>query len=134
MPDAVPSPIAPVVSATLGKAFELQVGQAATLTAEDLNITFDSITEDSRCPVNVGCVWEGRATVVITISKNGRTHGTPALSLYGLNRPTEESTKSVPGYLISFVKLDPYPVYVETTKTPSSQKHTATFIVRPAPS
>lgn len=41
----------------------------------NLKIKFLNITEDSRCPSDVVCVWEGQATAVINIFKNDQNLG-----------------------------------------------------------
>lgn len=50
-------------SATLGREFTLKPGEVAILEAERLEVGFDSVTSDSRCPVDVTCVWEGEAAL-----------------------------------------------------------------------
>jgi hypothetical protein len=51
----------------LDEAFTLRPGQAATVEGQGLEVTFDSVAEDSRCPVDVTCVWEGDATVKVSL-------------------------------------------------------------------
>jgi hypothetical protein len=52
---------AEVIEAGLGEEFTLPIGEEAVITGEDLRISFEEVTEDSRCPKNVECVWEGQA-------------------------------------------------------------------------
>jgi hypothetical protein len=59
-------PTAPAASVELGREFSLQPGQLATI--DGLVIRFAEVRGDSRCPVDVQCVWEGDATVVVTVS------------------------------------------------------------------
>jgi len=37
---------------------------------ENIQVTFDSLLEDSRCPVNVVCIWAGNAKVLLTLTKD----------------------------------------------------------------
>ena len=38
-----------------------------TITTSGVAITLDAVLEDSRCPRNTTCIWEGRAVVKISI-------------------------------------------------------------------
>ena len=55
----------------LGEEFSLRIGQSVVITGEDLEIRFVEVSEDSRCPKGVTCVWEGRVTAVVEISTGG---------------------------------------------------------------
>ena len=45
----------------------LKEGEKKFLKEYGMNITFKKITEDSRCPKDVNCVWEGAATAEIEV-------------------------------------------------------------------
>lgn len=45
----------------LGVPFEMAPGQTFQRAGGDLTITFNGISEDSRCPRGVSCVWAGQA-------------------------------------------------------------------------
>ncbi|WP_299213435.1 hypothetical protein [uncultured Aquimarina sp.] len=47
---------------------KLQIGKKANF--ETKSIQFIKVTEDSRCPTNVTCVWQGQAKVLIGIYEN----------------------------------------------------------------
>jgi hypothetical protein len=51
---------APVIA---GEEFTLAVGDSARIGDSELVLMFDGVSEDSRCPRNVTCVWEGNARV-----------------------------------------------------------------------
>ena len=51
----------------IGDEFSLRVGETAGIKGEQLQIRFLEISEDSRCPRNVTCIWEGRAVSVIEV-------------------------------------------------------------------
>lgn len=46
----------------------LKAGQQRTMKQSRLKIKFISVIEDSRCPVDVQCVWAGNAKVKVQIS------------------------------------------------------------------
>lgn len=64
-PEPSPSPKV----AELGKPFELKRGQSATVSGAELTVGFEGVSEDSRCPTGVQCVWEGDASVEVTLLK-----------------------------------------------------------------
>jgi len=94
---------------TLDAPFALARG--ATATVDGLGVTFSAVLEDSRCPVNVTCVWEGRATVNLALTEGGRSGGVN-LELPGgtgaddINR---HRTIEALGHRITLMALDPYP-------------------------
>jgi len=47
----------------INKEFSLGIGQTATIEGEKLVIKFKAVLEDSRCPINVVCVWAGNGKV-----------------------------------------------------------------------
>jgi hypothetical protein len=68
---------------SIGEEFSLHIGETASVKGEDLQIRFIEITEDSRCPRDVTCIWEGRATASIEVSK-GNTSQKVELVIPGL--------------------------------------------------
>ncbi|MDX1393464.1 MAG: hypothetical protein R3195_03700 [Gemmatimonadota bacterium] len=48
---------------------ELERGEAATV--DGLRIRFETVSEDSRCAVDVVCVWAGNAAVGLELSRDG---------------------------------------------------------------
>ncbi|HUG40865.1 MAG TPA: hypothetical protein VMM12_10280 [Longimicrobiales bacterium] len=61
------------IEARVGAAdpFTLSPGQEATSSSLDLTIRFVDVATDSRCPIDVDCVWEGDAEVVIHLGEPG---------------------------------------------------------------
>ena len=53
----------PSVSVQVGQTFDLKPGQIAQL--GQLQIAFRAVSQDSRCPTDVTCVWAGDATIRI---------------------------------------------------------------------
>ncbi len=62
------------LEASLGQEFSLSVGQSAVIRGENLEIKFEGVTEDSRCPRNVVCVWAGRVICAIQIIKKDSSY------------------------------------------------------------
>ena len=98
----VTAPTTPAVN----EEFTLAPGQTAAVTGTPLQLTFERVRDDSRCPTDVTCIWEGDATVVLKV-KDGTDETSQDLHT---NEGGERSRKAPAGdYTISLVKLDPAP-------------------------
>jgi len=104
----------------LGREFTLAVGQSVVVD-EDLRLTLKSVTDDSRCPVDVTCVWEGDAKVSVdVITPTPRAEH----ELHTTGRESHEAKHGA--YRITLVKLEPAP---RSTTTISASDYRATFVV-----
>jgi hypothetical protein len=56
---------------SLGEEFSLRMGESVSIHGEELKFKFVEITEDSRCPTGVVCVWEGRLSCLVEITHRG---------------------------------------------------------------
>ena len=100
--------------------FELHLGETTFLEPENLEVTFDAVLHDSRCPSDVVCFWEGMATIELRIIDLPDTHfvtvsifgGDPQ---YGTPFPSPLDTL---GLRLTLLALDPYPVSI--VQTPDS--------------
>lgn len=98
----VGSPTTPSVN----EEFTLAPGQTAAVTGTPLRITFETVRDDSRCPTDVTCIWEGDATVVLRIVADSEE----ATREVHTNEGGERSRKVPAGdYVVSLVRLDPAP-------------------------
>lgn len=104
----------------LGREFTLAPGQSAVVD-DDLRLTLKSVTDDSRCPVDVTCVWEGDAKVSVEVI-------TPApRAEHDLHTSARDGREAKHGaYRITLVKLEPAP---RSTATISPGDYRATFVV-----
>ena len=59
------------VSINLNEEFYPSPGQKAVINSSGLEITFNRVLEDSRCPKGVECVWEGNGRVEISVNRQG---------------------------------------------------------------
>lgn len=94
----------PTVEVQLDSVFSLAMGQTALLPSEQLSIQFVAVLEDSRCPVDVQCVWAGNAKVSIEIKQSG--HATQTRILNSNLEPREVAYE---GFQIRFEDLAPQP-------------------------
>lgn len=94
------SAYAPVES-ELGEEVEIGYGSYAVLPEEGITVNFDEVV-DSRCPVNVQCVWAGNAEVSLRINREEVVLNTNS----GMQRSAE-----VDGYTVRLSKVTPEPVH-----------------------
>lgn len=93
------------VEARLGEEFSLSIGQTARITGENLQITFEEVTEDSRCAKDVTCIWEGQVRAAVQITDSD-SQDKITLTQPGL---TDQSAGEIyHEYRLSF-KVEPYP-------------------------
>jgi len=50
----------------------LRPGQTVSVSEENLKITFDKVTADSRCPTGATCVWAGEVKCSVRITQGGK--------------------------------------------------------------
>lgn len=93
------------VEAELGQEFSLTIGQTASIQGEQLNLKFLEVVNDSRCPRNVTCIWQGQATCLVEITYLESVH---RLTLTQPGLTEEPSRIQFNDYLIQF-NLTPYP-------------------------
>lgn len=92
----------------LGYAFEL----SAEHTQKDcecggLSVKYLEVSEDSRCPTNVLCVWEGRAVVDFEITLNGEQFNMQLIDRAG---QTELARDTIGNYIFNMSPVEPYPL------------------------
>ncbi|HKR08627.1 MAG TPA: hypothetical protein VJS39_05515 [Gemmatimonadaceae bacterium] len=104
-----------------GVEFNLALGQTAALSGTGYRITFDRVTEDSRCPVDVVCVWAGDAKIRLLID---RSTAPADIRVLGLTPPNSESELN--GVRIRFVSLAPA---ARQSEPAASRKYVARLMV-----
>jgi hypothetical protein len=109
------------VDAYPGSPFTLAPGETAALKGMDARITLNTVRDDSRCPVDVTCVWAGDAKIEIVLSRKGAPDETRVLSITPAN-----SEARVGNLRIRFVSLAPAPRQAEA---PSARKYRAELVV-----
>jgi hypothetical protein len=56
------------VKANLDQEFSLAIGQTASIQGEELQLKFLKVVNDSRCPQDVTCIWQGQASCLVEIA------------------------------------------------------------------
>ena len=73
----------------------------------EMNITFKKMLEDSRCPTDVKCIWQGNAKAEIELTGTYTRPVTLELSTMNDAKKGFSNSKQFNGYLISLVEVSP---------------------------
>jgi hypothetical protein len=98
-----------------GQEFKLAFNQKATitdeLTGERLEVKFEDLIVDSRCPTGALCIWAGAVTIELLINKTKKIQIThyPG-SIHDTIRMTDNGN-----YNIALIEVDPYPILNKIT-------------------
>jgi hypothetical protein len=93
---------AATVEAREGQTFRLSPGGMARVGRAGVLISFVGITADSRCPIDVVCVWEGDAAARVNVTV-GRMAWTP----FDLHTSQEPRTIQFQDRTITLVSVEP---------------------------
>ncbi|MEH2044235.1 hypothetical protein [Nostoc sp.] len=97
---------------TIDTPFYIKYGKTAYLPTENLEIKFSEVIQDSRCPSNVTCIWQGEVIIGLDIIKNGKQVSTLTLTLIPGRDPLpiQLSDKSS----VKLIRVSPYPINGKT--------------------
>ena len=87
----------------------LNEGENKFLRESDMNVTFKGISEDSRCPEGVNCIWAGVAVAQVEVM--GTSTRPMVLYLATMNHPGKNYHQSADfnGRTITLEEVTPYP-------------------------
>lgn len=106
-----------------GDTLSLKFGQKYINEAYSIEISMDSILEDSRCPPNANCVWLGVATVRFNYLDNQTNH---QITLSTIEERQYKRDTVINQTKIYLINLLPYP---ELDVTPLKEDHEALLII-----
>ena len=88
-------------SVPLDHDFELTPGQSTRV--ETLTVRMERVANDSRCPIEVQCVWEGDATVVVAL------RSPPSAATVGELHTSHRFAQAAAydGYVVRLIDLQP---------------------------
>ncbi|MGE8430972.1 hypothetical protein [Chryseobacterium joostei] len=87
----------------------LNEGENKFLKEFQMNVTFKGISEDSRCPEGVNCIWAGVALAQVEVM--GTSTRPMVLNLASMDYPNRNYRQSADfnGYTITLQEVNPYP-------------------------
>lgn len=94
---------------SIGKPFDLKVGESATVGPQGLTVGFSELLSDVRCPIGLLCFWEGDATAQMWANLPGESREDFQLHTYG----GFKWKFLYEDYEITLTRISPYPVYEE---------------------
>ena len=109
-----------VYFAEIGTENSLYIGESVTIKDHGIKLKFVDVLDDSRCPSDVECIWEGTVSLMINIQYDSEDLGNFILNLSNLHKA------SFMGYYVQFKELEPYPI---STEIIPKNTYCATFIV-----
>jgi hypothetical protein len=92
----------------------IRVGE--TIIVEGLRVRFAAVESDSRCPIDVTCVWAGDAVAKLIADQNCDNCDSPSVELT-LHTTLEPKSASAYGFRVELLQLTPYPNSKTTIKS-----------------
>lgn len=103
---------------------ETEFKSGNVLSNDLMTIYLDSVISDSRCPMDVYCIWEGNAAVNFVVTIDATEHLITLNTSGGANFPSDTILNE---YSIALTNLLPYP---ESTGTIAQDEYEASVIVK----
>lgn len=91
------------------RSYSAAVQQGELLNFGNRSLKFKDVISDSRCPINVTCIWAGEAKVRVELFENGKFLEEKILLINSKNSSLNFLSEAV-AYSISGIDLMPYPI------------------------
>lgn len=109
-------------SSSLGERIELRIGETAGIDTEELQVGFEDVLTDSRCPKGEQCITAGDATVRLWLRASSGARDTRDLH----TSPVDVDAEGSLAYDVQLLGLAPYPV---ANRSIAKNEYIATFVV-----
>ncbi|MEO9321194.1 MAG: hypothetical protein ABI361_11015 [Nitrososphaera sp.] len=113
-------------NATLGEPFLLAYNQSVTVKDANLALHFANVTEDSRCPSDVRCIWAGRVSVLLNAKAADSDQPMAQLNLTAPAGSGASVTGALDGLTVTLQNVSPYPT---STSKPHLQDYVISLVV-----
>jgi hypothetical protein len=117
----VRAPLSATQNVAIGESFALKIGQSVMFAGEGLELAFETVVSDSRCPRGVQCIRAGEATIRIAVEKAPN-----ARASIELRTTPSESEASYSPYSIRLLNVNPYP---DANRRIQPEEYEATLVV-----
>lgn len=84
----------------------VKVSMGETVTFKNASVTFIKVLEDSRCPENTTCIWEGQVKILASVEEFGQ-EAEEVEVLFG--KEIKNTLLSSEGYILKCLSVTPYP-------------------------
>lgn len=111
-------------TARVGREFKVRAGRTVTLDGGSLRVRFVRVAADSRCPVDVTCIWAGNAEVLFEVGGRG-WRGKRTLTLNTNASPERPNEGTYERYTLKLVGLAPRP---HSKRKIAASQYTATLL------
>lgn len=98
--------------AQVGDTVRLRQGRSARIGTSDVVVAFRRVEEDSRCPIDVLCVWAGDAAVRLELTTDRRTWAPATLRSF-----LEPKSIEFGGYVFRLIEVAPAKVSTQPTRS-----------------
>jgi hypothetical protein len=119
------SPAAPG-SVKLNQSFTLKVGTSTSVDGEGIQVGFETVVSDSRCPKGAQCIVAGDATIRVWLARGSQARETRELK----TAPPNATQAVIDPYRLTLSALTPEPT-IDGTPRPSD--YVATLVVARVP-
>jgi len=119
------SPAAPE-SVKLSQTFTLKVGRSTSVDGEGIQVGFEAVVSDSRCPKGAQCIVAGDATIRVWLARGSQPHQTRELK----TAPPDKAQAVIDSYRLTLSALTPEPT---VDGTPRLSDYVATLVVARVP-
>jgi hypothetical protein len=97
-------------STPVDKELNIQLGDCKLIKNNNIELCYDTLIDDSRCPINsnIYCYWAGIGVAKFSFHLNSQKH-TLTLATYNFGHWRKDTT--VAGYTFELMELNPFPTH-----------------------
>lgn len=95
------------IAAKLDREFSIKYDRVVRIRSEDLELQFTDVVNDSRCPSETQCVFQGRVEITLHIVRGDRDLG--KIELVRQAGLENEAIATIDGYSVQLLDVKPYP-------------------------
>jgi hypothetical protein len=111
----------PTVKTDIDSSVSIKIGQTAVISEPLIRVTLNDVLADSRCPIDVDCIWEGDVIISVAIfSNNYQAEHNISLSDVKENKIT---------FLSYFVKFQAIEPQISSNIKLSKDAYIVTFLI-----